>query len=340
MMKITTIHCFLVEPGKGEHNLPEMKRAKISLRGDLYDLLKSVFEEADTECNIPTQFVSDGSQNNPVRSEIMSTIKSRRIDSTQKLAKRLQDSTNRQSGKGLVFFIFGNSGNSKKLVISRFPVDIGVIADVGDDTTNLNVEFVKQLFLRNARSYKAALFNESSHNSDYWHAAVVDKQAGHDNKSAAYWTELFLQSTEQTTSKHGTKRLALAIKKTITDRTLGNNQHHLVRSVVAASSLKRRRISVIDFCNHFQLPKNVKDCVVDNMQNPDCANDPFILDIGEFEKHISYRLDELDNGVLIGAETATFDDVVKTRRKKDGPETTYSITGTLTDTKLRSGRPR
>ena len=135
------------------------------------------------------------------------------------------------------------------------------------------------MFLRNARTYKAALFDDISQNSNYWHAAVVDKQAGYENKSAAYWTELFLQSTEQTTSKHGTKRLAMAIKKTISDRSLGDDQHHLVRSVVAANSLRKRRVSVIDFCNHFQFPKNVTEGVIGNLQNPDSANDLSLIHI-------------------------------------------------------------
>ena len=107
--------------------------------------------------------------------------------------------------------MLGEERSAKKLVLSRFPADSGILADLS--AGNLNVEFLERIFMKSKTDYKSAVFVRTSSVSDFWDAKAVDKQI--DNQQIAlsdYWIKDFLASDFRTTAAAGTRRLANALK--------------------------------------------------------------------------------------------------------------------------------
>ena len=119
-LPISRIDTFLVHPGKGNAKAKESNGASLPLKGDLYHMLKAVYERSESECDIGISFnhSKDGTQTNPVRSLISDYLGSRTIPKGRKLANRLRDSTNGVSGLGLLFLVSGKENGKNKIVIS------------------------------------------------------------------------------------------------------------------------------------------------------------------------------------------------------------------------------
>ena len=154
-MEIQKIYSYLSYPSKHEEQQPEIGGATIPHKGRLYEMLKDIFDKSDKECDIPICFTPDenGAQNNACQNEIIELINSPNIAVGRKIAERLQRVTTGKSGMGLLFMIHAQGGKTHKVMISRFPADQGVMAEQNSKT--LKVEFIEQVFLKNANAYKS-----------------------------------------------------------------------------------------------------------------------------------------------------------------------------------------
>ena len=157
-MQITHIASYLVTPGKNFENPPDVRGTMLPLAGRLYNMLNNVYENSDTECCIPIRFKmgDDGSQNNEARNIIIGFIENPVYENGQVLAERLPRLYNTKTRIGSFFIILGNDRRSKKIVLSRFPAEEGVLAEAQEGT--LRVEFIEKIFMKNVKSYKAALY--------------------------------------------------------------------------------------------------------------------------------------------------------------------------------------
>ena len=68
-----------------------------------------------------------------------------------KIAQRLQSATTHRSKLGLLFIMLGSNAKMKRLVVSRFPADHGILADEND--SELDVSFVERVFMQSATAY-------------------------------------------------------------------------------------------------------------------------------------------------------------------------------------------
>ena len=68
---------------------------------------------------------------------------------------------------------------------------------------------------------------------------------------------------------------------------------------------------------------------------PDLMGDRFRFDLDEFNRSISYRSVELDNGAILTAEDAKFGDVFQQESLVAEGRMRYSTTGAVIDQKLR-----
>ena len=173
-MKPSTILSYLVPAGKGQEEPEDVSGTPVPLSGRLFSMLSSVFEKSDTECKVPIRFISEGSQKSEVRSEIQQLLLHPTLPRGKKLAERLRDVTTGKSGLGLLFLLLGEENGQHKILLSRFPADQGVLAERKKGA--LQVEFVEQIFMKNAKTYKGALYKGKAIDSAFWDGHLIDRQ--------------------------------------------------------------------------------------------------------------------------------------------------------------------
>lgn len=336
-MQITHIASFLIYPGKNLENPPEVKGTMVPLSGRLFNMLNVIFEKSDSECDIPIRFVmaEDGSQNNEARNDMLAYIESPTLDRGGVLAKRMRDFTTQKPGLALFFLILGSEGNNRKIVLSRFPADEGILAEPHEDT--LQVEFIERIFMKNAKSYKAALYKGSSLRGDFWKGSAVDKQINESNHQIAnYWIHGFLASDFETTSKAGTKRLAVAIREASKKASNLGTKQQLVAFATLARGVAGQSISINDMAERYSLTEDAKETLISQLPYRELANDSFILDANEFSQHVAYASVELDNGGILIAPPDRFDDCFQREYLNDELHTIRFVTeGQIVDEKIK-----
>lgn len=327
-LPISRIDTFLVHPGKGNAKAKESNGASLPLKGDLYHMLKAVYERSESECDIGISFnhSKDGTQTNPVRSLISDYLGSRTIPKGRKLANRLRDSTNGVSGLGLLFLVSGKENGKNKIVISRFPAANAILAE--EDSNKLSVEFLERVFMKSATAYKAVLYSDKSLTTGFWSGLAIDKQINNrETDLSNYWISNFLDSDFQTTSAAGTRRLAIALKNTIGKSDDLSIKQEITAAVTLAHTLAGKQTSVEDFATHFGLSNAAKAALNNQIRNPQLRSEKFRFETNEFANHLAFKSIELDSGAVMTAEISRFETVFE-RHLVDGSPDKYQYTST------------
>lgn len=244
-------------------------------------MLAGVFEKSTAECTVPIRFVTDGSQQNDVRDAVRELLKNPTLNGGRKLAARLRDVSIGKSGLGLLFLLLGQEGDLHKIVLSRFPAGEGVLAE--QKQGSLEVAFVERIFMKNAKTYKAAVYKGKSIDAGFWDGYVIDRQisAGQDLVTR-YWIRDFLASDFKTTSKAGSKRLAVALKDV--SKTVESIQEK--QEILAATTLMRnfygKTVSIRDLSTRMNLSLPVRAALEAQVSNDTLLTDTFVLDSDEF----------------------------------------------------------
>ena len=149
-MNIIQIHSYLVHPEKGQDDQTNISGTSIERVGNMYKMLETIFTKAPIECKHDISFLPNekGEQKNECRNLIIDYIKTGTLEDGRKLANRLQIITTKRSKLGLLFLILGQNKKTKRLVISRFPADSGIVAD--EDKSKLYVQFLERIFMKNS----------------------------------------------------------------------------------------------------------------------------------------------------------------------------------------------
>jgi hypothetical protein len=335
-MSVDKIFSYLTYPKKNRPDETAVSGTQIPLDdGKLSKMLKDIFDGSRNDCNVPVMFVSDGDQQeNVVRTELLALIDKPTVAAATPLAKRLQGATSGNSGMGLLFICIGKDGErDTRVVISRFPADEGVVAERSSE--KLTVQFVEQVFLKSAYSYKAATYVSDGKPNQLWKGYVVDKQINHGSKAVAdYWIVDFLRSEFSTTAAQGTKRLAKAIKSAILASPDIGIKAQLTSAAQLAANLPKKAMTISDFCDGFHLSEYAKEAILSNVNPPRLVHEKFRFDAAEFSRHLTYKQVELDTGAVMTAPAEKFDEYFKVTRRKD--ETLFVAAGHIVDEKLKS----
>lgn len=337
-MEIVRVFSFLTYPGKNRDDIADVSGTEIPIvEGKLCRMLDGIYRNAGAECDIPITFTSeDGLQENPVRTEIMRIVRSRRIAAAEALANRLQRATGGQSGMALFFVCLGTP-DEQKIVLARFPADEGIVAEKAQGA--LTVSFVEQVFLKSAHSYKAVIYKGGDGEENFWGGYAIDRQINSGAKTVAdYWIVDFLKSDFRSTSAQGTKRLALALRGALSDTASAQVRHEIAMAAQLAQNVDARRVMTIpEFCDHLNLSAASKAAVVSAVNPARTLQSRFRFDHGEFSRIIAYKSVELNNGAMLSAEVSRFEECFSAAVSEDNPEiVTYSTCGTIVDQRLRS----
>lgn len=325
-MQITAIYGYLVHPSKNQEEKPGIQGTSVPLEGDLFEMLSDIFNKATTECNIDIAFkaAEDGTQNNICRSEFIKMLTHSSVDMGRSIAERLQAVTTRRSGLGLLFIIIGTDEANKRLCISRFPANIGIVAQ--EDDTVLHVELLEQVFMKNTTTYKAVVLEGENFNSDFWIGKAIDKQINDRTVTISnYWIREFLHADFRTTSAQGTRRLAIAIKKTIEEESDLQIKEELAAAARLAQALDRRVINANNFGEQFCLSEKTTEALSSRIGDTGLDLDQFEFSAKEFSKHIQYRSLLVSNGALLTAPVDQFESCFR-RTKADVLSSEYVFT--------------
>lgn len=341
-MEIASIHSFLVRPGKGAENTEDINGAAVPKSGKLFDMLKPLFDGADHDCLHKIAFnPENGKQENGCRDALIAYIKNRDIQYGREIARRLQSVTTHRSGLGLLFLITGEDKDGTKIVVSRFPADSGVLAE--EKGKGLSVEFLERIFMKSAKSYKAAAYSGKSFAKDFWRGQAADKQINSaESVIADYWIREFLLSDFLTPGEAGTRRFAIAVRETMnrsTEPTVKQDiaaMHNLVMKTPAQT-----RLSAKGLLDRFNVPAETQEQIKQRFPKAKSFEETFTFVPDEFVKFVSMRTIELDNGALLTAQTDRFDEVF-TREPIAGADNNvfrFSTQGSIVDQRFRKVKP-
>ncbi|NPV40842.1 MAG: hypothetical protein HPY72_05800 [Anaerolineae bacterium] len=308
-MAIEKVISFLVYPGKNVKKVNPPMGVEIELNGSLFNLLNEVYEKSDSECNIPIRFLSQDEKNqfNEMRLLIINFLKNRDSTNGEKIASRLSDFTNQIPGLALLFLIYGNENNYQKFVISRFPADQGILAETSNG--GLSVQYIEKIFMKNLKSYKAALYIGRSFDADFWKGNIVDKQLKNRiNDVALYWIKDFLLSDFETTSSAGSMRIGIALREVSKNTKDFQIKQELISAAVLLKGYSGQMISLQSVAEDMHFSENTKDELIKHLKNPQLFNDSFDFDYLEFLKHAPLTRIELDNGGIMMAPSDRFND--------------------------------
>lgn len=336
---IPTIHSFLIYPGKNEkaqHALHGVQITNTDAR--LFGMLRAIFDGAERECKIEIIFSSNNQQND-TRDDCISYIRHNSTSNAKKLAERLQVCTTKRSGLGLLFLMSGDSGSKRKLVLSRFPVEQGILADEAGGS--LTVQFIDRIFMKNTSSYKSCLYTGTSFSSGFWSGLVVDKQVNSsDIDVSRYWISEFLASDFKTTSAAGTARLATVLRTSVNAAQAADTKRTLINVASAVRKLDGQYISIDDLCQRLLVSDEGMELIRRQIRNPRVLTEKFRFSNTEFRKQISYRSWETKEGVLVTADAENWEKTLSVEKigGTDSRRVKISTEGTLVDERLRKGR--
>lgn len=336
-MALETIYSFLTYPKKGKSEEPAAVGVAIPLDGGkLCSMLRDIFDSAGKQCDVKIKFVSPGSkQENEVRAHLADLLKKPSVASALPIATRLEQCTTGVSGMGLLFVCMGSDGEHKRIVISRFPADEGVVAERASD--KLTVQFVDQVFLKSAHSFKAATYVSDGKPDELWFGHVVDRQINHGNRSVSdYWIVDFLRSELSTTAAAGTKRLANAIKAALASTTDMAVKGQIAAAAQLASTLPAKAMTIGKFCEHFNFSPETTQAILSKVTPPRLIEEKFRFDSGEFARHVAYKQVELDNGAVLTAPAERFQECFEETKRRD--EHVFTTRGHVVDQRLKTNK--
>lgn len=336
-MELKSIHSFLVHPGKNLDEPHEINGAVVDHSGRLFDMLKKVFDNAETECPHDVAFSPDesGQQQNECRNAVLSYLRKTDMTHARLLAKRLQNVTTNRSGLGRLFLMTGADKGTTKIVVSRFPADNGILAE--ELEKGLNVAFLERVFMKSATSYKAAVYTGKSHDHDFWKDKAGDKQINSaESYIAGYWIKEFLQSDFLTPGEAGTRRFASAVRDAMNGAGDAEIKDEIASLCRLLPGMKGKVVSAKNLLSHFQLLAKTQDRIKTCFKPQHLLDERFRFMPDEVGKFIAFKTVELDNGGLLTASADKFDSVFR-REVVDSAKARmkFSTEGAIIDQRLR-----
>lgn len=317
-MNISAIHSFLVQAAKHLDPQPTASGTKVPMQGQLFSMLQDLCNRAPTECDVEIMFRpnQDGTTDNDCRNCLEAYLRNPSLEHGRVIAERLQGVTTMRSGLGLLFLAKAESAGSHVLAISRFPAEQGVVAQEHSD--RLDVEFIERVFMKNATAYKSVIYTTTSLTAGLEEGRAVDRQLSGPRALSVYWTGDFLASDLRTTGPLGSKRLAEALRVAVNRTT---DQPVVKRELVSATQLLRNQDgktrSARELLSRLGVTRQAMEAVERGLPRPELMDEAFRFDVAEFDRHIRYRMVELNTGAMLMADDAEFDEVFQSEPAND-----------------------
>lgn len=333
-MPISSIHTYLVHPGRNDP-AATISGNQVPLSGKVYEMLNGIFVAGPENRDFEVTFkpLSASIQQNDCRDLLIAYHAAPTLDTGLKVAERLRSVTDKRSGIGLMFLMSGQHGPLQRLVISRFPANQAILAEVSDK--GLGVEFLEQVFIRRMTAYKALMLDHQNPSAGFWSGMATDRQAGGEAENISnYWIADFLSADFSETPAAGTRRLADALKSAVKKNPSIQVKTEIAAAVSLAGSIFSEKITSIDeFCDHFGFSQATRQTIINELSKPSLSSKKFVFSSQEFKMKLPYRTVELENGAILTAPSGKFEQVFEVR-KKDGGRVEYATEGKVADQRV------
>lgn len=164
----------------------------------------------------------------------------------------------------------------------------------------------------------------------------MDLQITGPRELSDYWIREFLSSELRTTGPAGTKRLAVALRGAIHSADDLAVKHELISATNLMRGQGGRRQSVRQLVQHLGLSEAARAALQAAFPRADLLDEVFQFDREEFERNAPYRAVGLDNGALLIAEDARFNEVFQQQAVNQGiGQVRYITQGKVIDEELR-----
>jgi hypothetical protein len=331
-MDVNVIHSYLVHPDKGADTQTTIGGTEVKGKSRLIDMLTRIFTAAPGECKHDIFFTPNaaGEQQNDCRDLLLGYINKPTRGHGLAIAKRLQSVTTHRSKLGLLFVMLGSKGKHKRLVVSRFPADHGILAD--ENESELDVHFVERVFMQSASAYKSAVY-EGSADAHFWKGKAVDKQINSDVSVANYWIRDFLRSDFAVTGAAGTRRFAVSLRSAIAKADTVAVKQELSSLAHLLPNMDGKVKSSSQILEDYSLSPAAALLVRQQFPNEKVFLESFKFGADEFAQHVAFRSVELNNGAVLTAAANEFNEVFT--QQKTGNQVRFSTVGEIVDDKLR-----
>ena len=280
------------------------------MEGQLFNMLQDLCDRAHQECRIEIMFRpnDDGTPNNECRAYLETYLRAPSLENGRVIAERLQVVTTNRSGLGLLFLAKCEARDGAHgLVISRFPAEQGVVAQ--ERSNGLDVEFIEQVFTKNAKAYKSAIYTTTTLSAGFQEGRMIDHQLSGPREMSQYWIRDFLASDLRTTGPFGSRRMADALRTAVN----ATANYPLKQELVSVAQLLRNQDGKVrsprQFLSQLAVSEDGMAAVERTFARPELMDQSFCFDTLEFDRHISYRMVELNTGAILMAEDTKFDRV-------------------------------
>lgn len=335
-MQITHIHSFLVRPEKGSATPSGISGAQVPLDGKLFTMLSTIFDRAETESNSEIIFNSDenGGQNNLCKNLIVQHAKLHDLPTGRAIAERLQSCTDNRSGLGLLFLLVGTNeeDGKRKIVVSRFPADVGVLAD--ENSATLTVEFLERVFMKSHRFYKSVLYSGDPDGDEFWTGRALDRQMVGGARMADYWLKDFLLSDMATQGARGSTRVGEALKQAFNAATEEDVKDEIIAAVRLSSALDGGVFDSQELVGRLNLSEKTQDAVLGKIRRHSIA-EKFVLNTEILKTTVAFKSVGLDTGVRLTADAAKFQELIREERGDNGIST-FTTSGMVISERIRN----
>ncbi len=330
-MNIIRIYSVLVPPLKHQPAEP-LQGAEIPLTGELYDLLGKVFASSPKECDIPIIFPSTN-QTHPVRRIIQLLVRNPSIEVCKELFADLAAVSTNVSGLALCFAIIGRDDRKHAAYLARFPATEAIRTQLG---RQFRVELVRDIYMKSSRTYKAALFMDTSIADGFWTGRATDRQINiAAQELAQYWIYSFLKAEFEISSKSGSFMIARSLSGLINKETDPALKQQLIALATILPNQNGRSISIREMCERTRVPQKLQTLILDSLENKAAFQTQFQFDSGEFLRTVAFRSEYLDNGAVLTAPSNKFDECFRKESLSEPERTRYSTEGRLLEIKIR-----
>lgn len=333
-MAVEHIHAYLVHPKKGDEDKSQLTGTDVLLSGKMFKFMDEIYSRSESDCDIDITFRtnSDGKQQNDFRDLLVSYLSKPSLITGQSIAERLGQKTDWRSALGLLFLIAGREQGVHKVVISRFPTDSAIYVE--EQSSNLSVEFLERVFMKNKHSYKAVLYRDSSLQGGFWSGKAIDRQLNTPTSPTSdYWISDFLLSDFTVTSAHGTRRFARALRAAVQSDIPIDVKQELTAVATLSGGLSGQKLSIDEIIDRFNLSERAQAAILKELKKPALATEKFSFNTVEFKAIATFKSIDLDNGATLTAETDRFDVVFS--KLQIGDQIEYTTIGREVDERLR-----
>lgn len=280
---------------------------------------------------------NDGQQKNAAHDCILGYAQNPSDSTGRAVAERLQKVTPTSAGYGLLFLFKGKDTDGQDvLVLSRVPAEAGMVAR--ETSQIMTVDFIERVFRKRSTAYKSAFFKTQSLSAGFHLGRAADRQTNAKVELAQYWINDFLECKLNLQGPLGSRRLGIGIAEAVKNTDDSETKQELFAITVTMRNQEGKIQSARNLFRGVAASDNAIQAIANELTNPAAMDEVFPFQVSEFDRHIGFRIVELDNGAMLIANYANFPEVYEVERLPADNRLRFTTSGTIVKEQYRKSK--